>query len=356
MNKNQNRRTFLKNSSLSLAAISLSGFSRLNLSPNLMGISVASYFLRFRDGGSMAHPSWDGALPMAKHLHEIGAGGGQIGVNNWNADYVKEIRDLKESSGMWLEGQIRLPKSDNDVATFEKNIISAKEAGIEIIRVACLSGRRYVNFKTIEDWQVFKKASLKSVRLAESVVRKHRVKLAIENHKDWSADELVDLLKHFDSEWLGCNLDTGNNISFLENPYEVVEKLAPYTLTTHFKDMGIQEYKDGFLLSEVPFGEGFLDLNRMAMTMRKHNPQVKFNLEMMTRDPLKIPFLTEDYWATFGDRTGKDTAMTLKLLKENYQDKALSQVSSKPFHEQLALEEDNQLACLDYARSELGLM
>ncbi|MFT5884205.1 MAG: sugar phosphate isomerase/epimerase [Arcticibacterium sp.] len=356
MNKNLDRRLFIKNSALSLAAISLSSFTRLNLFPNLVGISVASYFLRFRDGGSALHPSWDGALPMAKHLHEIGAGGGQVGVNNWDAAYIKQMRDLKESSGMWLEGQIRLPQKESDVSTFEKNVVSAKEAGIEIIRVACLSGRRYVNFTTIEGWEAFKKASLKSVRLAESVVRKHKMKLAIENHKDWSADELVDLLKHFDSEWLGCNLDTGNNISFLEDPYKVVEKLAPYTLTTHFKDMGIQEYEDGFLLSEVPFGEGFLDLNRMAMTIRKHNPNVKFNLEMMTRDPLKIPYLTDAYWTTFGDRTGKDTAMALKVLKENYRDKALSEISNKPFHEQLALEEANQLACLNYARNELGLM
>jgi hypothetical protein len=48
--------------------------------------------------------------------------------------------------------------------------------------------------------------------------------------------------------------------------------------------------------------------------------------------------------------------MALKVLKENYRDKALSEISNKPFHEQLALEEANQLACLNYARNELGLM
>jgi len=187
-------------------------------------------------------------------------------------------------------------------------------------------------------------------------MRRHKVKLALENHKDWTADEMVDILKHFDSEWLGCNLDTGNNLSFLEDPYEVVEKLAPYTLTTHFKDMGIEEYEDGFLLSEVPFGEGFLDLNRMVMTLRKHNPMVKINLEMMTRDPLPIPYLTEGYWITFGDRPAKDLAKSIKMLKENYSEKMLQRVSLNTFGEQLAKEETNQVACLTYIRDELGLM
>ncbi|AWV97556.1 sugar phosphate isomerase/epimerase family protein [Arcticibacterium luteifluviistationis] len=356
MKTSLNRRSFIKSTALAATAAALPSLSSFNVAPNLVGISVASYHLRFRDGGSTAHPTWNGALPMTKHLSELGVGGGQIGVRNWDTNYIKQIRDLKESSGMWLEGQIRMPKTESDLVEFETNVKAAKEAGIEIVRVACLSGRRYVNFQTIEEWNTFKKESLKSIRLAEPVMRRHKMKLAIENHKDWTADELVKILKDYDSEYLGCNLDTGNNISFMENPYDVVEKLAPYTMTTHFKDMGIEEYEDGFLLSEVPFGTGFLDLNKMAMTIRRHNPSVKFNLEMMTRDPLPIPFLTDQYWATFGNTTGKDVAKSVKLLRENYNDKPLTRTTRKTFHQQLALEEANQIACLDFARKELGLM
>lgn len=356
MKTSLNRRSFIKNTALAATAAALPSLSSFSVAPNLVGISVASYHLRFRGGGSTAHPSWDGALAMTKHLSHLKVGGGQIGVRNWDANYIRQIRDLKEASGMWLEGQIRMPKVEGDLATFETNVKAAKEAGIEIVRVACLSGRRYVNFNTLEEWNAFKKASLRSIRLAEPVMRRHKMKLAIENHKDWTADELVKILKDYDSEYLGCNLDTGNNLSFLEDPYAVVEKLAPYTITTHFKDMGIEEYEDGFLLSEVPFGTGFLDLNKMAMTIRKHNPSVKFNLEMMTRDPLPIPFLTDKYWATFGKTTGKDVAKSIKLLKENYNDKPLTRTTGKSFHEQLALEEANQIACLNHARKELGLM
>jgi sugar phosphate isomerase/epimerase len=355
---NLSRRTFIKTSALAATAAALPSLSSFSVAPNLAGISVWSYHLRNRRNaeGTAQYPTWPGAYEMAKHCHELGTGGSQILSMGWDKDYAKKMRDFKESTGSWLEGQLRMPKTEADLDWFEKDIIMAKEGGLDIFRSACLSGRRYVNFTTLEEWEAFKKESMKSIRMAESVMRRHKVKLALENHKDWTADEMVDILKHFDSEWLGCNLDTGNNLSFLEDPYEVVEKLAPYTLTTHFKDMGIEEYEDGFLLSEVPFGEGFLDLNRMVMTLRKHNPMVKINLEMMTRDPLPIPYLTEGYWITFGDRPAKDLAKSIKMLKENYSEKMLQRVSLNTFGEQLAKEETNQVACLTYIRDELGLM
>ncbi|MFT4734266.1 MAG: sugar phosphate isomerase/epimerase [Arcticibacterium sp.] len=352
------RRTFLKTSALVVAAAALPTLSSFSVAPNLAGISVWSYHLRNRKNaeGTAQYPTWSGAYEMAKHCHELGTGGSQVLAMDWDKAYAKKMREFKEYTGSWLEGQLRMPKTETDLIQFEKDVIIAKEGGLEIFRAACLSGRRYMTFSTLEEWEVFKKESMKSLRLAESVMRRHKVKLALENHKDWTADEMVDILKHFDSEWLGCNLDTGNNLSFLEDPYDVVEKLAPYTLTTHFKDMSIEEYEDGFLLAEVPFGEGFLDLNRMVLTLRKHNPMVKINLEMMTRDPLPIPYLTEDYWTTFGDRPAKDLIKSIKMLKENYSEKALQRVSKNSFGEQLAKEEANQIACLNYSRTELGLM
>lgn len=354
---NLNRRDFVKMTTAAMVASSIPGLVAAGVAPNNLGISVWSYHLRNRRNGegTAEYPLFKGGYDMAKHCHELGTGGSQVLSMGWDAEYAKKMRTFKEDTGSWLEGQVVLPKHEGEVDKFEQDLKMVKEGGIDIVRTACLSGRRYVTFKTLEEWESFKKNSMKSMRLAEPIARRHKVKLAIENHKDWTADEMVAILKHFDSEYLGCNLDTGNNISFMEDPYEVVEKLAPYTFTTHFKDMGIEEYGDGFLLSEMPFGQGFLDLNRMAMVLRRSNPNIKINLEMMTRDPLPIPYLTESYWTTFGDRLGKDLAKSIKLIKENYASKPLPRTSDKSMGEQLALEEANQIACLDFARKEMGL-
>ena len=65
--------------------------------------------------------------------------------------------------------------------------------------------------------------------------------LGIENHKDWRVDEQVALLRQYDSEYLGVSLDTGNNLTVLDDPMETVEKLAPFTFSVHFKDMAALE-------------------------------------------------------------------------------------------------------------------
>src|SRR5205807_834519 len=83
------------------------------------------------------------------------------------------------------------------------------------------------------------------------------------NHKDWRAEELITLLKRAGGDHLGICLDVGNSISLLEDPMEVVETLAPRAFTTHFKDMAVEEYRDGFSLSEVPLGQGLIDLPRV---------------------------------------------------------------------------------------------
>ena len=193
-----------------------------------------------------------------------------------------------------------------------------------------------------------------SLQLAEPVLRKHKVKLAVENHKDWRADELVYALKQLKSEWIGVTLDFGNSISLIEDPMEVIETLVPYIFSTHVKDMGVEEYTDGFLLSEVPLGKGFLNLPKIVALCRQHNPSVAFNLEMITRDPLEIPCLKDEYWAAFDGVSGNNLARTLRMVKQNKYKSPLPRVSQLSAEDRLAVEEENILECLTYSKDKLG--
>jgi hypothetical protein len=119
--------------------------------------------------------------------------------------------------------------------------------------------------------------------------------------------------------------------------------------------MGIEEYENGFLLSEVPFGEGFLDLKRMVQTVRRSQPNTRFTLEMITRDPLEIPVFTERYWPTFAGLPGRDLAMMLVTVKNNKPAKPLPRISHLSPEEQLQTEEDNVRKCIAYAADVLGI-
>ncbi|MBN3582961.1 TIM barrel protein [Algoriphagus aestuarii] len=351
------RREFLQKAGLGALAMNFP-FSKIPeyLSGVPMGIVVHSYGARWNSKTqSSMYPGFQNAIDLINHCKSIGAGGVQVGVNGWADDFAKQVRDVREKSGLYLEGSISLPKSSDQVPKFEKEVLAAKEAGAEVLRTVCLNGRRYENFHSEQEFLNFKAGALVALALAEPIARKHQMKLAVENHKDWKAAELAEIIKNLGSEWVGVTVDFGNNMALLEDPMHVIETLAPLAFSTHVKDMAVKSYDQGFLLSEVPLGTGIVDLKAGVEICKKHNPGINFSLEMITRDPLEIPVMEEGYWSTFPDTKAKELARTLRIVKETEPENGLPNVTGLSEVERLAIEEKNVISCLEYSGKKLGL-
>jgi len=283
----------------------------------------------------------------------VGAAGVHGGMTQIDFDWAKRARHKKEALGLYVEIQTFLPREDPSV--FEHAVKVAKEAGASSLRVVCLLGRRYEMFDSREQWLDAAKGFHRQIAAAVPIVERHKMPLGIENHKDWRVDEQVQLLEQYSSEYVGVSLDTGNNLSVLDDPHETVEKLAPYTFNTHFKDMAVEETETGFHLAEVPLGEGILDLPRMVRTIRAARPDVRFSLEMITRDPLHVPCLTEKYWSTFTDVGGGVLARALAGIRANKPRAALPRVSGLSDEQRYALELEHVNRSIEYAGVHLGL-
>ncbi len=352
----ESRRDFLKKAGLAAGAFAFP-FSALpeSLKGVPMGVVVHSYSRYGSKAESQKYPGFKDALDLMRHCHSIGAGGIQTTVGGWTEEFSGKMRDEREKLGMYLEGSIGVPKNPEDVARFEKEVLAAKEAGASVLRTACLSGRRYETFKTEADWLSFKSNAIKSIQLAEPIVANHRMKLAVENHKDWKAAELKDIIQNLHSEWVGVTLDFGNNVSLLEEPMEVIRTLAPFAFSTHVKDMGVKSYEKGFLLSEVPLGTGIVDLKEAVSLCQKHNPSITFSLEMITRDPLQIPCLEESYWTTFQNPSAQELAKALRLVRDHAYATSLPEVKDLSPEQRLAYEEENVLKCLAYSKTQLSI-
>jgi len=294
------------------------------------------------------------AHDFLEYCHSLGAGGIQTGLDSLDPGYLDKLRRHTAELGMYLEVIVTLPQNDG-VADFERHVAAARQAGAVCLRSACLNGRRYENFTSLDQWKSFVAESRQRIALALPVLEKFRMPLGLENHKDWTADEMVALIKRHSSEFLGVCLDTGNNISLLDEPMDLVAKLAPLAVTTHFKNVGVKEYPDGFLLSEVPLGQGILNLVQVVDIIRKARPQARLNLEMITRDPLQVPCLTDAYWVTFPERNGEYLARTLRLVRDHPLAGPLPHVSGLDEAKRRQREEDNVKQCLAYARDQLGL-
>ena len=286
---------------------------------------------------------------------EVGAAGAHGGMTEITVEWARRTRRMKEELDMYLEIQTFLPRGDP--AEFEHAVKVAKEAGATSLRVVCLLGRRYELMKTLDDWKDAVAGFHRQIAAAVPIVERHRMPLGIENHKDWRVDQQVALLQQYSSEYVGVCLDTGNNLAVLDDPMETVERLAPYTFNVHFKDMAMEECTDGFLLSEVPLGEGMLDLPGMVGTIRRAKPDVRFSLEMITRDPLLVPCLTDRYWASYDDENGgRDLARMLTRIRGRNNPAPLPRISGLTADERLALEHELVDRSIRYASDSLGLI
>ena len=299
-------------------------------------------------------PHTRSAFDFLEYCSALGAGGIQTGLDSLDAGYLDRLRRRASELGMYLEVIVNLPQGDG-AADFERQVAAAVRAGARCLRSACLGGRRYENFRSLDQWKDFVTESHKRIAQAVPVLEKHRMPLGLENHKDWTADEMVALLERYASENLGVCLDIGNNLALLDDPRDVIEKLTPHAVTTHFKDMAVEEYPEGFLLSEVPLGQGILDLPWVVESLRQARPRARLSLEMLTRDPLRVPYLTDKYWVTFPERSGVYLSRTMALVRGRPPRKPLPHVSGLDELERRQQEEDNVKECLAYAGEKLGL-
>ena len=320
-------------------------------SPMGVAQTAIGHYLRKMRGPNRANPI--DPVTVVNYVRAMGGGGIQL-VVPLDAD-LKRLRSALERNEMFFEGDIRMiEKPDDDTAAFERGLRNYKELGAPCVRTVSFEGRRYRTFKTLDqykEWLVSSNAILeKCVPIAERV----GIPLAIENHKDRVVDQEVAVLKRFSSEYLGALIDFGNNIAMCDDPTDVIEKLAPYVKSCHLKNMGVVHYRDGFLLSEVLFKDGFMDIPSLFAVLRKSNPKLNPMHELITRDPLPVPVLTDQYWVTWPERSGKYLARTLRLVTANASKKPLPIVSNLDPAAQLAVEESNNIDCFNWARTALG--
>jgi sugar phosphate isomerase/epimerase len=111
-------------------------------------------------------------------------------------------------------------------------------------------------------------------RLEQAVkpAQERGVRLAIENHIDFSDDELLELVRQVDSPYLGVNFDSGNFVRMLIDPCKAADKLAAYILATHIKDVRPEQGRpvDAWnFFACTPIGEGVIDNLSIARLLKR---------------------------------------------------------------------------------------
>jgi len=209
-----------------------------------------------------------------RRAHELGVDGVSLEscfIPSLAAGYLAQVRGLLDEYNLervfaWghpngLEGGANQDAYREMIRCFE----SARTIGAKVMRVVG-SSLRFRNEPHGPQIERLTKMFREAVKVAEE----YGIQMAIENHIDFTADEMLCLLKNVNSPWLGINFDTGNFLRLLNDPIKGMAKLAPYVYATHIKDLKVQKgvaADEWYFFSCTPVGEGLVDNSRLVQLL-----------------------------------------------------------------------------------------
>lgn len=213
---------------------------------------------------------------FVERAHALGVAGVSLEscfMPNPSEDDLLKLRERLDRLGLdrvWAWGHpggLRSGAAPEELADLMRHTEIAAFLNARVMRICC-GGRR----TRPADWPTHKAALLPLLREASAHAEEHGVVLAIENHIDLLADELVELVETVDSPSLGVCLDTANNLRMLEDPTLAIEKLAPFARATHIKDVTAYRGnpREFAFWPSVPTGQGLINMPRAFDTLRAH--------------------------------------------------------------------------------------
>jgi 3-oxoisoapionate decarboxylase len=114
------------------------------------------------------------------------------------------------------------------------------------------------------------------------------VKLADENHFDYTTEEYLGLFQAVDSPWLGMCFDTGNCLRNGDDPVESARLLCGHVLATHTKDVrptyGANP-RDWTFMACTPVGDGLINFPGLVAELEKGGYTGLYAVEIDYMDP-----------------------------------------------------------------------
>jgi sugar phosphate isomerase/epimerase len=192
-------------------------------------------------------------------------------VPSTEPQYLEQVKSMLDAYGMdrvYAWGHPDGLKGGTDADAYQDMIRSLRQAvliGAKVMRVvgSSLRFRHEPHGPQIE----------RLVRMFREAVRAAQdegIQLAVENHIDFTADEMLQMLEAVNSPHLGLNLDTGNFLRLLDDPVKGAIKLATYVYATHIKDLKVRKgvsADEWYFFSSTPVGEGVVDVPKLIETL-----------------------------------------------------------------------------------------
>lgn len=205
-------------------------------------------------------------------------------------------------------------------------------------------------------------SAIKAVRSVRARALDAGVKVAIENHGEFQARQVKTIIEEAGKDICGSCFDSGNPVMLAEDPVLALEILAPYVVTSHFRDAVVYEHPRGAAVQWVALGDGSIDMKLFARRFAELCPKAPLLLEILTGIPPKVlPYLEADYWRGFPDTPASDFARFAALARSGHPfmgSMIIVGLSSPPPEYTAALKQQERVdldRSLEYARKSMNV-
>jgi sugar phosphate isomerase/epimerase len=241
--------------------------------------------------------------------------------------YLRKVKDQADRSGIKLEAGIGCicpttsawdKRQGDPVQYILRGLSAAKALGATAMRCFMgVTGDRYQPSSPIERHM---EETIKVFRAVRPQAIDLGIKVALENHNgDLEAREVRTIIEESGKDLVGSCLDAGNPMWVLEDPLFTLETLAPYVVTSHFRDSCLFEHPRGAAFQWVALGDGSIDLRQYVARFHELCPQASIQLEIITgRPPQVLPYLEPDFWKLFPKKRAADFAPFVALAKRGH--------------------------------------
>ncbi len=208
---------------------------------------------------------------------------------------LAEIRKAATRRGLYLEYNFSLDEEFDPrlTDTIADGIDIAEKIGADLAKLSLDIRRPRPLYGSCFHPQVMRQLCdvYDQIKVAIPLLEKTEIRLALENHTETFADEILWLIERIDHPLVGACLDTVNAMGVLENPETAVEKLAPVAFSNHFCDHKLDRDQFGIRFHGVALGDGDIDCFKTYKTIRDNSPadRITFEIEWdIGDDPIEI--------------------------------------------------------------------
>jgi len=207
-----------------------------------------------------------------------------VDLENLEPAHLAKVKEAAEDHGLYLEYNVSFdaPSDPRVNSTVEDALKNAKAMGADLVKFSLDIERPRPLYGSCFHPDVMRQLSVRYDEFKDNIplMEELGIKIAIENHCDTYADEVVWLIKQLDHPMIGACVDTINSLVVLEGPEAAVEKLAPYAFCCHFCDNALVVDPDGTHSIGVAIGKGDIDCKKVLKTLKEKSSLDRITFEV----------------------------------------------------------------------------